>query len=83
MDRNEAFVNVLAMAWNEDSFLREAREALDQLGFDLLALEEPEPLRRRASQYHVAEELLSLAMEVETSGEAKFGTFRTWVQNDE
>ena len=83
MDRNQAFVHVLAMARDEETFRRLAVVALGDLGFDCVEIEEPEPLEQRRAQYHVADDLLSLASEVRTTGKPLVGKLFTWVTNDE
>ena len=82
MDRNEAFVNVLALAQDEATFHSAAAATLDTLGFDCVDLEDPEPLRLRVAQYVVDEKLIALAQEVRATGETRLGTFNTWVSDD-
>ena len=83
MDRNEAYVNVLAMARDAESFERGAVEALSELGFDCRALEDCEPIEERSAKFVVDEELLALAAEVHSTGKARIGRFYTWRTNDE
>ena len=78
MDRNEAIVNVLAMADSPSAFHQAAESALAKIGFDLVNLEDVESLRRRREQFQVADELLALAKEVARDGVARFGAFHTW-----
>lgn len=82
LDRNAAAVNVLALAQDAQGFTAAASGALDELGFDLVAVEDPEPLRMRLQAFTVDEGLLALAREVETTGRPKFGTFHTWVSDE-
>lgn len=79
LDRNAAAVNVLALAQEAQGFTAAATSALDKLGFDLVAMEDAEPLRVRLQTHSVDEALLALAEEVETTGDPQFGTFHTWV----
>jgi hypothetical protein len=78
LDRNQAFVNVLAPAGDFDSFRLAVERALAEMGFDLIALEDAESLRARQVSFEVAEDLLQLAVEVEVTGATRFGTFHTW-----
>lgn len=82
LDRNQAIVNVLAIAIDEHQFSQIVRATLDGRGFDLIQLEDPEPLAQRAEQFIVAEELLRLAEEVRRTGLPQFGTFHTWVSDE-
>src|SRR5438093_676964 len=78
MDRNRAFANVLAFAASKDEFEEVARRAFDGLGFDVIDVETPEPLRTRLDHATVDEELLRLAEDVESDGRPRVGTFYTW-----
>lgn len=82
LDRNEAVTNVLALATSEEAFRTAASIALSALGFDLVTLEEAEPLDVRRQAYVVSDELLLLAAEVRDTGTARFGKFHTWVSDD-
>ena len=82
MDRNGAYVNVLAMATTASEFQVAAAAALAEIGFELLDLEEPEPLARRLEVSEVDANLIALAREVECSGKARFGPFHTWTAED-
>ena len=83
MDRNEAFVNVLALAAHERTFTTAVRSALAKLGFDMVGLEDAEPLRSRRENWTVDQQLVDLAEEVRATGEPRFGPFYTWIQDDE
>ena len=83
MDRNEAFVNVLACANDEAGFQGTVEQGLSYIGFDLVELEDSEPLHQRQENYVVDEELLALADEVRSSGSPRFGSFHTWVSDEE
>ena len=78
MDRNEAFVNVLANASGEPSFRAAVSVALHGLGFDLVSVEDPEPLSRRREHYLVTADVLELAEEVKRRGLPRLGDFYTW-----
>lgn len=83
MDRNEAVVNVVAMANTVLAFKQAIETALTDIGFDLIDLEDPEPLRVRQEQFEVSEELLRLAGDTRRDGIARFGDFHTWVSDEE
>jgi hypothetical protein len=82
LDRNEAVTNALALASTAADFALTVSRALDALGFDLVELEDPEPLAVRLAQFTVSEELLKLADVVRESGSPQFGKFHTWISNE-
>ncbi len=82
MDRNGAHVNVLAMAASSSGYHRAVAEALDNMGFDLVEIEDPEPLCQRRQAFEVSDDLLALANEVAQDGVTRMGTFFTWMSND-
>jgi hypothetical protein len=83
LDRNDAYVNVLALAASASEFHQTAEAALTKLGFQMVELEDSEPLDRRLEGTEGGAELLALAREVEASGEPRFGPFHTWTSNEE
>ena len=76
--RGPAFANVLAFAASQDEFAQIARRAFDGLGFEVIDVETPEPLRTRLNHATVDEELLRLAHDLESDGRPRVGTFHTW-----
>jgi hypothetical protein len=82
MDRNAAAVNVLALACDRESFERAVSDAFDRMGFDVVGLEDPEPLARRLEVATVDEELLKRADDVRETGQVQFGTWHTWQSDD-
>lgn len=78
LDRNEAVTNVLALANNEACFRQAVTEAFSRLGFDVVDLEDPEPLAQRLEAFTVSDDLLRLAQEVRLTSMPRFGTFNTW-----
>ena len=78
MDRNEAIVNVLALAADVTTFHSAIEAAFGEIGFDLVSLDESEPLQQRQEQFEVADDLLFLAREVGLDGVTRFGSFHTW-----
>lgn len=82
MDRNRAYVNILAMARAVSEFEQQAKDACAALGFDLEELEEVEPFETRAAGGQVGQALLTLAMEAQSSGTPLFGAFHRWTSED-
>jgi hypothetical protein len=82
MDENGAVVQILALATRANEFRDVVRNALDELGFDLVALDDSEPLVDRRQQWTVDETLLAKAAEVRATGHARFGSFFTWLSDD-
>jgi hypothetical protein len=82
MDRNAAFVNILAMADSASMYHHAVEGALSKIGFELIGLEDTEPLRQRKDEFEVSDDLLALAAEVAQDGEPRFGSFHTWSSND-
>ena len=78
LDRNEAIVNVLALARDHDDFSATIRGALESLGLFLVSVEDVESLATRARAFEVDSSLLRLADEVRETGEVRFGKFHTW-----
>ena len=79
MDRNLAYATVLGLADSADTFNRVVGAAADRMGFDLLELEEEEPLRIRQTRFEVPAPALRLAAEVSDTGEVRFSPLFTWV----
>lgn len=77
-DRNNAFVNVLALASSKGEFREAAADALERVGFVIVSLEDIEPLSRRVRSHSVASDLLRLADDVRATGTPRLGTFHTW-----
>lgn len=82
MDRNAAFVNILAMADSASAYHHAVEGTLCKIGFDLIGLEDTDPLRQREHGFQVSDDLLALAAEVGQDGEPRFGSFHTWTSND-
>ena len=78
MDENKAFVHVMALASDDLDYRLAAAAALDDLGFDLLELEEIERLDDRLRSFSVDDLLLKKADEVRATGRPRFGPFITW-----
>jgi hypothetical protein len=82
MDENDAYVQTLALASNHSEFHEAVRRAFDSLGFDLVELEDVEPLAMRLQRSTVHESLLAKAAEVQNTGFPRFGPFVTWASDD-
>jgi hypothetical protein len=81
MDENDAYVQVLALASSPESFRAAVQVAINDLGFDLVDLEDSEPLADRLHSSTVHESLLVKAAEVRETGYPRFGTFSTWLSD--
>lgn len=79
LDRNTAYTNALALARDSSEFEEVVREAAAKIGFDLITVEECEPLRARLVHHTISTDLEELAQEVSASGTPRFGTFFTWI----
>lgn len=82
LDRNLAYVNVLAFAHGEDEYRREATRVLNTLGFDLLSIADAESLSSRMENSGLSAPLLALAEQVLLTGSPQFGTFHTWTSEE-
>jgi hypothetical protein len=78
LDRNLAFATVLGLADSADAFQRLIASAADHMGFDLLELEEQEPLRIRQTRCSVPAPALRLASEVNETRQVRFSPMFTW-----
>lgn len=83
MDRNDAFVNVMALASTLVEFTQLVRDDLAQLGFDLIELEEPERLSERRESFIIPEEIDRLAELTLATAKVQFDAFHTWASDDE
>ena len=83
LDRNDAFVNAVALAQTAEEFAQLVRGALSQLGFELVELEEIEPLALRRLSFAIPEEMERLAEIAQNSVTVEFGAFHTWVSDDD
>jgi hypothetical protein len=83
LDRNDPFVNAVALAHPAEEFTQLVRSALSQLGFELVDLEEIEPLALRRLSFAIPEETERLAEIAQISTKVEFGAFHTWVSDDD
>jgi hypothetical protein len=82
LDRNCAYTNVLALAQDRAGFVTAVKAFLDGVGFDLISMEDEEPLSDRMERFTVAEEIRQLAEEVAAGLGPRWGTFYTWTAED-
>jgi hypothetical protein len=78
LSRNEAMVNILALASDLEGFRDAAAGSLRDLGLDLIELSDAEPLWERQLEHEVLESLVALAEDVRQTGRTSFGDFHTW-----
>jgi hypothetical protein len=83
MDRNDAFVNVLALASTQGEFTDVVRDDLAQLGFDLVELEDTERLSERRESFTIPEEINRLAELALATAKTQFDAFHTWASGDD
>ncbi len=69
------YVNVVASAADLLEFEQKVKLALDELGLDLIEIDEAEALPLTLSKAHVSEEVVTMAKTVRRVGSIAFGTF--------
>jgi acetylornithine/succinyldiaminopimelate/putrescine aminotransferase len=77
-----AYVNVLAIAADERDYRAQILEALHEMGFELVELEDVELARQRSERIGIEQPLLGKMDEVQETGYARFGTFYTFEAED-
>lgn len=82
-DRNEAFTNVLGYADGIEAFECIVRELCRITGFDLVAIEDSEPLEERKVSYKLDPDIERAAAIVASTGKACFTTLHTWTENSD
>lgn len=78
-----AFVNVVALASNASDYRESVERAVNELGLDLVDVEDAEPLSNRLKKWTVDEEIRDMAETVKRLGSVAFGTFDTYKNLDE
>jgi hypothetical protein len=73
-----AYVNALARVADIEGFRVKVRDCFDQQGFDLVELENAEPLRLRLARADVSADLLEAAQLTRHTGEVSWGVFHTY-----
>jgi hypothetical protein len=82
MDENDAYVQTLALASSTREYEKIVRDTLGERGFDVVEIEDPEPLSERMKSWTVDPSLLSIASQVEKSGEVGVGPFVVWSSDE-
>jgi len=72
------FTNALALCSNREEFISQVSLHMSHLGFRVAEIEDAEPLATRVAQYVVTPELLGLALDIESTGGVRLGTFHTY-----
>lgn len=76
---NGAFVNVLTWARDLEEFRRKARELMDHLHLEIVAIQSSEPLTNRGPEQQLDEEIARIAAAVRHNPSAiMYSTFHTW-----
>ena len=74
-DAKGAYVNVVASAADLADLEQKVKQALDELGLDLIEMDDAEVLPLVLSKARVSEEILKMAKTVEKLDSVTFGTF--------
>ena len=82
-DAKGAYVNVLASAKSASEYTDKVERALDEVGLNLIEIENPEPLAERLSKWSVDEEIMMMAETVKKIDSVVFGTFYEYDSDDE
>ena len=80
-DAKGGYVNVVASAANAGEFERKVKRALDELGLELIDIDDAEPLAQRLSRETATEEVSNMAKTVRKLDSVAFGTFYRY-END-
>ena len=83
MDRNEAYVNVAAYEASLEAFKQAVASAAKDFGFEVLEMEDAEPLAQRREAFQIPPEMEAIAEKAERTKEVVFGTFFTWVSESD
>ena len=75
-----AFVNILAIAENEEEYNFKVKEAINYYGLTLKKIEDVEILEERKKHFEVSDELLNLAENLNDEINLRFGTFHTFTE---
>ncbi len=74
-----AFVNILAIAGNEEEYIFKVKEAINYYGLTLNKIEDVELLEDRKKHFEVSDELLDLSDNLNDEINLRFGTFHTFI----
>lgn len=78
-----AYVNVVTLASDVTDYANRVKEALGELGLDLIEIEDSESLSRRMSKWTVDEEIMMMAKTARRTGSVTFGTFYAYEDEEE
>lgn len=74
-DAKGGYVHVIAEASNQAEFEQKVSDALDELGLDLIDIDDVKALPLKLSDAQLSKELLTMAKTVRRTGSIAFGTF--------
>ena len=80
-DAKGGYMNVVASAANAGEFEQKVKRALDELGLELIDMDDAEPLAKRLSRETATEEVSNMANTVRKLDSVAFGTFYRY-END-
>jgi hypothetical protein len=83
MDRNEAYVNVAAPATSLEGFTQAVSLAAEDIGFEVIEIEDPEPYEKRRREVGIPPEMQEIANEARRANQVAFGSFFTWVSESD
>ncbi len=78
-----AYANAIGMAKNVHEFEKQAREALRDMGLELVEFEDAQTFDERVEAHEVSNELWKLAESVENSDQVYFDAFYNYFTDDE
>ena len=81
-DSRGAFVNVIALAEDEEDYLRQLEEALEEFRFYRDEIEDVEPYSSRLARGQVEDGLDEIARKVADDGYSRFGSFFVYENDD-
>jgi hypothetical protein len=82
-DAQGGYVNVVASANDITEFVQKVTAALDELGFDLIDIDEAEILPVSLSKANLSDEIRAMANTVRKNNSVAFGTFYLFDDRDE
>jgi hypothetical protein len=78
----DAYAQAVAIAANEAEFKSLVKQTAEELGFEVLEIEETETLERRLEGARISPLLEDLRKTALTSGRAVFGTFHSFPEDE-
>ena len=75
---DRAYTNAVGMASGRAGFRATVKEALSELGLELIRLEDAESLAARLSKFSIDQELCELAKELANTDRVGFGTYHAF-----